>query len=111
MREPARELNRGFFSRIERGRPWLRLKLAASLDGRTALGDGRSHWITGEAARRDVQIAARTTQDLSIELESVVSGVSPAFFITGAALTAIAASTMTSGLTGSDWRVSQSSGR
>lgn len=34
MREPARELNRGFFSRIERGRPWLRLKLAASLDGR-----------------------------------------------------------------------------
>jgi len=55
MREPARELNRGFFSRVERGRPWLRLKLAASLDGRTALAGGASKWITGEAARADVQ--------------------------------------------------------
>lgn len=54
MREEAREINRGFFSRIERGRPWLRLKLASSLDGRTALADGRSWWITGEAARKDV---------------------------------------------------------
>lgn len=51
----ARRLNPGFFSRHERGRPWLRLKLAASLDGRTALADGRSRWITGEAARADVQ--------------------------------------------------------
>jgi len=55
MRDAARELNRGFFSRIERGRPWLRLKLAMSLDGRTALADGHSKWITGEAARADVQ--------------------------------------------------------
>lgn len=55
MRETARELNRGFFSRIERGRPWLRIKLAMSLDGRTALADGTSKWITGEAARTDVQ--------------------------------------------------------
>lgn len=54
MRGPARELNRGFFSRIERGRPWLRIKLGASLDGRTALADGRSQWITGAAARADV---------------------------------------------------------
>lgn len=54
MHEAARELNRGFFSRIERSRPWLRLKLASSLDGRTALADGRSFWITGEAARGDV---------------------------------------------------------
>jgi diaminohydroxyphosphoribosylaminopyrimidine deaminase/5-amino-6-(5-phosphoribosylamino)uracil reductase len=53
MAEAARELNRGFFARIERGRPWLRLKLAATLDGRTALRDGRSHWITGPAARAD----------------------------------------------------------
>jgi diaminohydroxyphosphoribosylaminopyrimidine deaminase/5-amino-6-(5-phosphoribosylamino)uracil reductase len=53
MREPARELNRGFLSRLERGRPWLRVKLAASLDGRVALDDGRSLWITGEAARAD----------------------------------------------------------
>lgn len=55
MRDAARELNRGFFSRIERGRPWLRLKLAMSLDGRTALANGESKWITGEAARQDVQ--------------------------------------------------------
>ncbi|EQD65578.1 riboflavin biosynthesis protein RibD, partial [mine drainage metagenome] len=54
MQDAARELNRGFLSRIERGRPWLRLKLAMSLDGRTALADGRSFWITGEAARSDV---------------------------------------------------------
>lgn len=55
MRDAARELNCGFFSRIERGRPWVRIKLAMSLDGRTALGNGESKWITGEAAREDVQ--------------------------------------------------------
>jgi diaminohydroxyphosphoribosylaminopyrimidine deaminase/5-amino-6-(5-phosphoribosylamino)uracil reductase len=55
MLETARELNRGFFSRIERGRPWLRMKLAMSLDGRTALANGESKWITGEPARADVQ--------------------------------------------------------
>ena len=49
----ARELNIGFVSRMVRGRPWVRLKVAASLDGRTALPDGRSQWITGEAARAD----------------------------------------------------------
>jgi diaminohydroxyphosphoribosylaminopyrimidine deaminase/5-amino-6-(5-phosphoribosylamino)uracil reductase len=51
----ARELNRGFLSRVERGRPWLRVKLAASVDGRTAMADGSSKWITGAAAREDVQ--------------------------------------------------------
>ncbi len=51
----ARELNIGFFSRLERGRPWLRVKLAMSLDGRTALANGESKWITGPAARADVQ--------------------------------------------------------
>jgi len=55
MSDAARELNRGFFSRLERGRPWIRVKLAMSLDGRTALGSGASKWITGEAARADVQ--------------------------------------------------------
>ncbi|HET6433283.1 bifunctional diaminohydroxyphosphoribosylaminopyrimidine deaminase/5-amino-6-(5-phosphoribosylamino)uracil reductase RibD [Dyella sp.] len=55
MREPARELNVGFFRRIETGRPFVRLKLAMSLDGRTALANGASQWITGEAARADVQ--------------------------------------------------------
>ena len=53
MAAEARELNVGFVSRMERGRPWLRLKLAASLDGKTALNNGRSQWITGPAARRD----------------------------------------------------------
>ena len=55
MREPARELNVGFFHRLEHGRPFVRVKLAMSLDGRTALADGSSMWITGEAARHDVQ--------------------------------------------------------
>lgn len=49
----AREVNAGFVSRMTRGRPWVRLKLAASLDGKTALLNGRSQWITGEEARRD----------------------------------------------------------
>ena len=49
----ARLLNRGFVSRVTRGRPWTRMKIAASLDGRTALLNGRSQWITGEAARDD----------------------------------------------------------
>jgi diaminohydroxyphosphoribosylaminopyrimidine deaminase/5-amino-6-(5-phosphoribosylamino)uracil reductase len=55
MRDEAREINVGFFSRIERHRPWVRVKLAMSLDGRTALANGESKWITGEAARADVQ--------------------------------------------------------
>ena len=50
----ARHLNRGFVSRFERGRPWVRCKLAATLDGRTATAAGESRWITGEAARADV---------------------------------------------------------
>ncbi|MBI2306827.1 MAG: bifunctional diaminohydroxyphosphoribosylaminopyrimidine deaminase/5-amino-6-(5-phosphoribosylamino)uracil reductase RibD [Rhodocyclales bacterium] len=49
----ARELNIGFVSRMTRGRPWLRLKAAASLDGRTALASGESQWITGAEARCD----------------------------------------------------------
>jgi len=49
----ARELNCGFISRVTRGRPFVRMKVAASLDGRTATGDGRSQWITSEAARDD----------------------------------------------------------
>ncbi len=49
----ARELNIGFLSRMVRQRPWVRLKVAASLDGRTALNNGMSQWITGEAARAD----------------------------------------------------------
>lgn len=49
----ARELNIGFLSRMVRGRPWVRMKIAASLDGKTALNNGQSQWITSEAARHD----------------------------------------------------------
>jgi diaminohydroxyphosphoribosylaminopyrimidine deaminase/5-amino-6-(5-phosphoribosylamino)uracil reductase len=53
LENEARELNIGFVSRMTRGRPWLRLKAAASLDGKTALQNGVSQWITGPQARRD----------------------------------------------------------
>jgi diaminohydroxyphosphoribosylaminopyrimidine deaminase/5-amino-6-(5-phosphoribosylamino)uracil reductase len=53
MEAEARELNIGFVSRMTRGRPWVRLKVAATLDGRTALASGESQWITGPEARRD----------------------------------------------------------
>ncbi|WP_153111658.1 bifunctional diaminohydroxyphosphoribosylaminopyrimidine deaminase/5-amino-6-(5-phosphoribosylamino)uracil reductase RibD [Propionivibrio limicola] len=53
MESEARELNIGFVSRMTCGRPWVRLKLAASLDGKTALENGVSQWITGPAARQD----------------------------------------------------------
>jgi len=55
LESEARELNIGFISRMTRGRPWLRLKTASSLDGKTALLNGASKWITGAAARADVQ--------------------------------------------------------
>jgi diaminohydroxyphosphoribosylaminopyrimidine deaminase/5-amino-6-(5-phosphoribosylamino)uracil reductase len=51
--EASRMLNIGFFSRMVRRTPWVRMKTAASLDGRTALENGRSQWITGDAARQD----------------------------------------------------------
>jgi diaminohydroxyphosphoribosylaminopyrimidine deaminase / 5-amino-6-(5-phosphoribosylamino)uracil reductase len=53
LEDEAHELNIGFIARMTRGRPWLRMKIAASLDGRTALANGRSQWITGPEARRD----------------------------------------------------------
>lgn len=55
MEAQARHLNRGFLSRVERGRPFVRIKLATSLDGRTAMDNGDSKWISGEASRLDVQ--------------------------------------------------------
>ncbi|MBV2128042.1 bifunctional diaminohydroxyphosphoribosylaminopyrimidine deaminase/5-amino-6-(5-phosphoribosylamino)uracil reductase RibD [Rheinheimera sp. SM2107] len=55
MATEARALNRGFLSAMERKKPWLKLKLAASIDGRTALANGQSQWITGPKARADVQ--------------------------------------------------------
>jgi len=55
MEDQARELNKGFFSLHEKFRPWVRLKTAASLDGRTAMASGESQWITAESARTDGQ--------------------------------------------------------
>ncbi|HEY9098922.1 MAG TPA: bifunctional diaminohydroxyphosphoribosylaminopyrimidine deaminase/5-amino-6-(5-phosphoribosylamino)uracil reductase RibD [Thiobacillus sp.] len=55
MENEARALNPGFISRMTRQRPWVRLKTASTLDGKTALANGQSQWITGEAARADVQ--------------------------------------------------------
>lgn len=56
MREQAQQLNRGFIKRMTLGLPWVTVKLAASLDGKTALANGTSQWITSPAARTDVQI-------------------------------------------------------
>jgi diaminohydroxyphosphoribosylaminopyrimidine deaminase/5-amino-6-(5-phosphoribosylamino)uracil reductase len=55
LEREARDLNRGFVARMTRGRPWVTVKLGSSADGRTALADGSSRWITAEAARADVQ--------------------------------------------------------
>lgn len=55
LKQQAMELNRGFVSRMNRGRPWVTVKFGASLDGRTAMHNGESRWITGPAARADVQ--------------------------------------------------------
>jgi len=56
LADEARELNAGFVSRLTRHRPWIRIKLGLSLDGRSALADGRSQWITCAGARHDVQL-------------------------------------------------------
>lgn len=64
--EEARALNRGFFRRVGDGRPWVCIKQAASLDGCSALADGRSQWISSEEARADVQrLRARSCAVLS----------------------------------------------
>jgi diaminohydroxyphosphoribosylaminopyrimidine deaminase/5-amino-6-(5-phosphoribosylamino)uracil reductase len=56
LADDAREAHRGFLSRVTRGRPWLRIKAAVSLDGRIALANGASRWITSEESRRDVHL-------------------------------------------------------
>ena len=55
MEDQARDLNKGFIKRHEQGTPWVLVKMAASLDGRTAMASGQSQWITTPAARKDVQ--------------------------------------------------------
>ena len=66
MFEQARELNIGFFQRMEKKRPWVRIKMAISVDGRTAMQSGESQWITGPQARSDVQrLRARSSAILT----------------------------------------------
>jgi diaminohydroxyphosphoribosylaminopyrimidine deaminase / 5-amino-6-(5-phosphoribosylamino)uracil reductase len=66
LEQETNELNAGFFRRMQHGRPLVRVKLAMSLDGRTALANGESRWITGEEARRDVhQWRARSSAVLT----------------------------------------------
>jgi diaminohydroxyphosphoribosylaminopyrimidine deaminase/5-amino-6-(5-phosphoribosylamino)uracil reductase len=66
LESEARSLNPGFISRFEIGRPFVRLKMATSLDGRTALKNGESKWITGKSARHDVQrLRARSSAILT----------------------------------------------
>lgn len=62
----ARQLNQGFLSRMERGRPYVRVKIAASLDGRIALSGGESRWISSEQSRRDAhELRARSSAILT----------------------------------------------
>jgi len=56
MKESAESLNPGFLQRVRLGRPWVRIKLASSVDGRTALANGASQWISSAASRQDVQL-------------------------------------------------------
>ena len=66
MRAQSEAINPGFIQRMRVGRPWVRVKLAMSLDGRTAMASGESQWITGEAARYDVQkLRARSSAILT----------------------------------------------
>lgn len=69
LEEQVRELNPGFIKRMEKGLPWVRVKLAMSLDGRTAMASGESQWITGSEARRDVQ-------RLRASADAILTGVS-----------------------------------
>ncbi|MCW8909082.1 MAG: bifunctional diaminohydroxyphosphoribosylaminopyrimidine deaminase/5-amino-6-(5-phosphoribosylamino)uracil reductase RibD, partial [Gammaproteobacteria bacterium] len=66
MEAQAKELNPGFIKRMSQGLPWVRVKLAMSLDGRTAMDSGESKWITGSTAREDVQkLRARSSAILT----------------------------------------------
>ncbi len=71
--EEARIAHRGFFSRITRGRPWVRLKSAISLDGRIALNNGVSQWITGDAARSDAMRLRARAQGLLTGIGTVLA--------------------------------------
>jgi len=73
MEAEAAQLNRGFVSRMTRGRPFVALKLAMSLDGRTAMGSGESRWITGEAARADAHRLRAEAGAVMTSVETVLA--------------------------------------
>ncbi|MFL6652564.1 MAG: bifunctional diaminohydroxyphosphoribosylaminopyrimidine deaminase/5-amino-6-(5-phosphoribosylamino)uracil reductase RibD [Sulfurifustaceae bacterium] len=73
LQAEAEALNPGFISRMRRGRPYVRLKVAASLDGRTAMANGESQWITGEAARLDVQRLRARSSAILTGIETVLA--------------------------------------
>lgn len=68
----GQKLNPGFFKRMRSGTPWVRCKLAQSVDGRTAMANGESHWITGEEARQDVQYWRGRSQAIITGIETVL---------------------------------------
>ncbi len=72
LADAARELNRGYLSRLERGRPWTTLKLAATLDGRIATARGESRWITGPAARAWVHELRRGCDAIAVGSETAL---------------------------------------
>ncbi|MDX1403898.1 MAG: bifunctional diaminohydroxyphosphoribosylaminopyrimidine deaminase/5-amino-6-(5-phosphoribosylamino)uracil reductase RibD [Woeseiaceae bacterium] len=73
MQAAASRINAGFVSRMQKGRPLLRLKIAASLDGRTAMANGESQWITGEAARNDVQLLRAQAGAVMVGIGTVIA--------------------------------------
>lgn len=73
MEAPARALNEGFISRVTRGRPFVRMKVAASIDGATAMTSGESQWITGPAAREDVQELRARSGAIMTGIETVLA--------------------------------------
>jgi len=73
MEDEAAVLNRGFVSRMTRKRPWITLKLAMSLDGRTAMGSGESRWITGDAARADAHRLRAEAGAVMTSVETVLA--------------------------------------
>ncbi|MBD9363304.1 bifunctional diaminohydroxyphosphoribosylaminopyrimidine deaminase/5-amino-6-(5-phosphoribosylamino)uracil reductase RibD [Methylomonas fluvii] len=72
LQQEAEKLNQGFFKRMRQGLPWIRSKLAMSLDGRTALASGESQWITSAHARQDVQIWRAASSAIVTGIDTVL---------------------------------------
>lgn len=73
LESQARDLNLGFIKRMEIGRPYVRVKMAMSLDGRTAMASGESQWISGEASRDDVQRLRAESSAVLTGIETVIA--------------------------------------